>query len=83
MPRYNVAEAQQDLSTLLDRALGGDEVVITREGKAVAKLTPLAGSEQPVADLYARMRTSREKGPSLGISSVELLRQMYDEDEPR
>lgn len=33
MPTYSVAEAKANLSRLIDQALAGDEVVISRRGK--------------------------------------------------
>jgi prevent-host-death family protein len=38
----NVAEAKAKLSHLLDRAAGGEEIVIARAGKPLARLMPLA-----------------------------------------
>jgi prevent-host-death family protein len=38
----NVYEAKTKLSALLDKALAGEEVVIARAGKPVARLTPIA-----------------------------------------
>ena len=37
----NVAEAKAKLSQLLDAATAGDEVVIARAGRAVARLVPV------------------------------------------
>jgi prevent-host-death family protein len=37
----NVAEAKAKLSDLLDRAAAGEEIVITRAGKPVARVVPL------------------------------------------
>ena len=39
--QMNVAEAKAKLSELLEAATRGDEVVIARAGKAVARLVPL------------------------------------------
>lgn len=41
MPAFNVHDAESNLSKLLDMALGGEEVIISRHGKPIAKLTPL------------------------------------------
>ena len=38
MTQYSVAEARNNLPRLLDRMLAGEEVVITRRGKAIARL---------------------------------------------
>lgn len=39
--QVNIAEAKAKLSELLDRALGGEEIVIARAGKPLARLAPL------------------------------------------
>jgi prevent-host-death family protein len=41
MVQFNVHEAKSNLSKLLDLALEGEEVVISRHGVPVAKLTPV------------------------------------------
>jgi prevent-host-death family protein len=41
MDTFNVYEAKTHLSRLLDRVAAGEEVVIARAGKPVAKLVPL------------------------------------------
>jgi prevent-host-death family protein len=41
MPAYNVAEAKVKLSQLLRKAQRGEEVVIARDHKPVAKLVPI------------------------------------------
>jgi prevent-host-death family protein len=41
MSEHTVAEAEADLSNLIDRALAGEGVVITREGRPVAELKPI------------------------------------------
>jgi prevent-host-death family protein len=42
MTHYSVAEAKNNLPKLLDRMLAGEEVVITRRGKPIARLEPNA-----------------------------------------
>ena len=39
---FNVAEAKAKFSHLIDRAASGEEIVIARSGKPVARLVPLA-----------------------------------------
>ena len=41
MSQVNIAEAKARLSELLDRALAGEEIVIARAGKPLARLAPL------------------------------------------
>jgi prevent-host-death family protein len=40
--QVNIYEAKTHLSRLLDKAQAGDEVIIARAGKPVARLMPLA-----------------------------------------
>ncbi len=42
MTTHNVAEAKMHLSRLLDAALAGEEVILARAGKPVARLVPIA-----------------------------------------
>jgi prevent-host-death family protein len=43
---YNVYEAKTHLSQLLDRAAAGEEIVIARAGRPVARLVALTGARQ-------------------------------------
>ncbi|TMB49205.1 MAG: type II toxin-antitoxin system Phd/YefM family antitoxin [Deltaproteobacteria bacterium] len=45
--KVNVYAAKTHLSRLLDRAARGEEVVITRHGKPVARLTPVEQRRAP------------------------------------
>jgi prevent-host-death family protein len=40
--QINVAEAKANLSALLDRAVAGEDIVIARAGRPVARLVPVA-----------------------------------------
>jgi prevent-host-death family protein len=68
-------EAKNRLSELIDRVQAGEEFVITRRGKAVARLAPPeAGIERQRAhDAIAGLRASRQ-GVSLGtLKSRDLI----------
>ena len=41
MPTVNMHEAKTQLSRLVERALQGEEIVIARSGKPVARLVPV------------------------------------------
>ncbi len=43
----NVHAAKTQLSRLLDAAAAGEEVIIAKAGKPVARLVPLTGAKQP------------------------------------
>jgi prevent-host-death family protein len=81
MGTYSVAETKNRLSVLIDKAIEGEEVVITRHGKPVAELRSsgqrCAKSSRAMLEwLLARTRART----SVGITSVELLNQMYEEE---
>lgn len=40
---FNLHAAKTHLSRLVDRAAGGEEIILARAGKPVARLVPLAG----------------------------------------
>jgi len=44
----NVHEAKTHLSRLLERVIAGEEIIIARAGKPVAKLVPIAPTGAPV-----------------------------------
>ena len=78
MSQYSVAEAKNQLPRLLDRMLEGEEVVITRRGKAIARLRPAdqEAKQQPVdADWLRRVRVK----PTVPTDGPAMVRQMRDE----
>lgn len=80
MASYSVAEARDRLPALLVAAERGEAVTITRRGKPVVTLVPVAGPLK-VAD-PAAMERIREKFswiPHSDIDSVTLLRAMRAE----
>lgn len=44
MQTVNIHEAKTHLSRLLEQVAGGEEVVIAKAGKAIARLVPLAAA---------------------------------------
>ncbi len=58
-------EAKTHLSTLLDRVADGEEVVITKHGKAVARLVPASVADRKQVDeVIAKLKALR-RGPPL------------------
>ncbi len=47
MDTVNIYEAKTQLSALVERAAGGEEIIIARNGRAVARLVPLARRTAP------------------------------------
>jgi prevent-host-death family protein len=82
MANYSVAEARQSLPSLIDRALAGEDVVITRRGKVVVELRPAsapATSSQAVVEVLDQLRVLRVTMPPARRTSVELLDLVYDD----
>jgi prevent-host-death family protein len=80
MPRYSVAEAKNTLPRLIDRALAGEEVVITRHGKPVVELNARKEFDKAAwLAANARVDAVRRQGPKMTITAVQLLNDMYDE----
>ena len=50
MSAHSVAEAKNQLSKLIDRALKGEGVVITRRGQPVVELKPVRPVPGPMSD---------------------------------
>ena len=67
-------EAKTHLSTLLDRVGEGEEVIITRHGKPVARLVSAARVDQArVNDAFEKLKLLR-KQTTLGGLSWQVLR---------
>jgi prevent-host-death family protein len=78
---YFIAQAKDQLSRLIDEALAGEIVTITRHGKPVASLMPSAPPPKPLTSEYPKaMRRRTQARPSLGGDSVTLVREMRDEE---
>jgi prevent-host-death family protein len=81
MTSYSVADAKNHLPKLIDRALQGEEVVITRRGKPVVELRPAAPRPKPPTGSHQWMDQRRRSRPAVTVTSVELLNSMYESDE--
>jgi prevent-host-death family protein len=73
----SVAQAKARLSEILARVESGEEVVITRRGKPVARVCPERRPKKAL-DLRAIDRV-RGSLPRAKVSSAELIRQLRDE----
>jgi prevent-host-death family protein len=80
MANYSVAQAKDKLPQLINRALAGEEVVITRRGAVVAELKPKLTARKKLDDAFwEELRQVRESQPAATISAVDLIRQVRDE----
>jgi prevent-host-death family protein len=50
MSTHSVAEAKNQLSKLIDRALEGEGIVITRRGEPVVELKPVRPAPRPITE---------------------------------
>jgi len=78
---YSIADAKNHLSKLIDRALRGEEVVITWRGKPVVELWPTLPRPKPPMGsdewLFERTRSR----PSVAQRSVEILDLLNEADQ--
>jgi prevent-host-death family protein len=78
-------EAKNTLGTLLDRVEQGEEIVITRHGKPVARLVPNAGypDQDQVQAAFARLRESARQlareNPGRPAFDWESIKKLRDE----
>jgi len=81
MPTYSIAEAKDQFSRLVDRALAGEEVTITRHGKPVAELRARATPERgrPSPHLIDELARRAKRLPALGEAAADFVRAMRDE----
>lgn len=66
----NVKEARNRISSLLDRTQKGEEVLILRRGKKVARLVPVSGAKKRLPDLSNFRSSIKVKGNSLSRQVV-------------
>ncbi len=78
-------EAKNTLGTLLDRVEQGEEIVITRHGRAVARLVPNTASpdqnqvQAAFAQLRERARQLAKENPGRPAFDWEELKKLRDE----
>lgn len=81
MSSYSIADAKNHLPRLIDRALEGEEVIITRRGKPVIELRPTAGRVPASAGVHKWLFDRTRARPGVGLTSVEILDLLYEQDE--
>jgi prevent-host-death family protein len=82
MSRHSIAEAGMCLSELIDRALEGEVIVLTREGRPAVELRPVAEEERPLsaADIDWLASHRIERSFCAGEDAGKLLCTMRDEE---
>ncbi|WP_205690053.1 type II toxin-antitoxin system prevent-host-death family antitoxin [Caulobacter sp. SLTY] len=72
MTSVGAFEAKTHLSALLDKVEAGEEVTITRHGRAIARLVPAEAIDTARAIKAANELKQMRKGVTLGLSWKEL-----------
>jgi antitoxin (DNA-binding transcriptional repressor) of toxin-antitoxin stability system len=82
MTTYSVAEAKNNLSELIDRALNGEGVTITRHGKPVIEFRPVPMPVGPVSDADLQWLAANRLRPHAAPAddAGKLLSDLRDED---
>jgi prevent-host-death family protein len=80
--RISVTEAKGQLTELVRRAEAGDEVILTRHGQAVVRLTPVRTVVEPAARraLLEAVRQSGSAKATPGPSAARSADFLYGED---
>ena len=80
MTSHSVAEAKNCLSELIDRALRGEGVVITRHGRPVVELRAVARQAKLVTDVDLDwLASQRLAGTAPATDAAALVSQLRDE----
>lgn len=82
MQEVGAFEAKNTLGTLLDRVERGEEIVITRHGKPVARLVASAGGIDRVQAKGAADRIRSRAGSLSGTFNWDVLKADRDESRP-
>jgi prevent-host-death family protein len=81
MGTHSVTEARNRLAELIDRALKGEGVVITRRGRPVVELKPILGPARPVSAAALDWLAARRVGTRRAEEGAgALVGRMRDED---
>jgi prevent-host-death family protein len=82
MATYSLAQAKDQLSRLVDEALNGGPVTITRHGKPVVHLTPAQpkGGRPMTREMLDWLAEGRAKLPPIEGSWADIVREMRDGD---
>jgi prevent-host-death family protein len=74
MKTVGVYEAKTHLAHLLDEVERGETITITRHGKAVAQLAPVAPAQRrPMAEIVEEFRSIRDSEKPIGVRMKELI----------
>ncbi|HEV7997444.1 MAG TPA: type II toxin-antitoxin system prevent-host-death family antitoxin [Stellaceae bacterium] len=81
MTAFSVADTKNRLPTLIDKALAGEEVIITRRGKPVVELRPTSRQAAPGGGTHEWLRARTRARSGVGLTSVEILDLIFESKE--
>ncbi|MBB5684633.1 type II toxin-antitoxin system Phd/YefM family antitoxin [Sphingobium boeckii] len=76
MGSISLADAKAHLSGLVDRVEAGEQLVITRRGRPVARLVPIEGVRDPID--FVALRQLRDTMPVQPVSAGDFMRTVRD-----
>jgi prevent-host-death family protein len=79
MANYSVATTKDKLSSLIDKALAGEEVVITRHGKPTVSLHVVQPVAKPVKKGLAWLKERRDALQPLNVGGADIVAEMRSE----
>jgi prevent-host-death family protein len=81
MSTHTVAETKNHLSKLIDRALKGEHIVVTRRGQPVIELKPVHPLPRPITEADIEwLRARRARLPSSKVDAGTFVSRMRDEE---
>ena len=80
MTTYSETEAEGQLARLIDRALDGEAVIITRNGQQIAEIKPLRPPSRPTANEALPSLARRRARLQGGVDPVVILMHLRDDD---
>ena len=81
MAEYSVADAKNRLPKLIDKALEGEEVIITRRGKPVVEIRAAVARPKPPIGSHEWLFERTLSRPGVGLTSVQLLDLLNEADQ--
>lgn len=80
MSTHSVAEAKNRLSELIDRAVAGEAVTITRHGHPIVELKPVIPPPREITPADVDWLVARRRGRIANEDAASLVSRMRDED---
>ena len=82
MGAYSIADAKDNLSSLVRQAEEGEDIAITRHGKVVAYLRPATARahRRPSQEFIEQLAERAKSRPRLGENAVNIVPRMRDRE---